>query len=84
MLHETEKANLQQTLERTRAALGVFVDFEGVLHCIRKGMAPTTEKHLVEEMMRLNRNMVAALERKLALIEREFALTARPTVHCRP
>ena len=73
MLHDTEKANLPQTLERTRAAIGVFADLEGVLRSIRKGMAPTSEKVRVEEMMRLNRQTLEALERKLAIVERELS-----------
>lgn len=74
MLHDIEKANLQRTLERTRAAIGVLSDFASVLRLIRKGMAPTAERLRVEAMMRLNRDTLDALERKLGIVERELEM----------
>jgi len=79
MLHAMEKANLRQTLARTRAAIDVFADFEGVLRSIRKGMAPTADKVRVEEMLRLNRQTLQGLERKLVVLEQELA--ARASAH---
>lgn len=69
MLHDTEKLNLPRTLERTRAAIGVLADFGGVLHSIRKGMPHSAERLRIEEMIRMNRETLAALERKLTAIE---------------
>ncbi len=76
MLHESEKANLQQTLERTRAAIGVFAAYEGELRLIRKGMAASAIRERIGEMVRLNRDTLAALQRKLTLVER--ALSTEP------
>jgi hypothetical protein len=73
MLHEQEKANVQQALDRTRAAIGALSQMAGELRVIRKGMAPTVERDRVAEMLRLNEETVAALERKLALLRREAA-----------
>ncbi len=73
MLHEKEKANLEQTLERTRAAMGAFWCMEGELRTIRRGMAPGAERSRVEEMLRLTRETVAGLERKLLVVQRELA-----------
>lgn len=77
MLHETDKLNLPRALERTRAAVGVLADFGGVLHSIRKGMPKSTERLRIEEMIRMNRETLAALERKLTAIE--LALEAGST-----
>lgn len=71
MLHEDEKANLKRTLERTRAAIGAFWCMESELRTIRRGMSPGAEKSRVDEMIRLTRETIAALERKLQALQRE-------------
>ena len=73
MLHPAETANLQQTIDRTRAAIGTLLSVEQELRLIKKGMAPTAERARVEQILRLTRETVAGLERKLPILGQAHA-----------
>ncbi len=84
VLHPSEKTDPAETLSRTRAAIGTLGVIETELRLIRKGMAPTPEKIRLEHMIRLGREAVSALERKLPLLERELLLKTQGTPSSAP
>lgn len=69
MLHPAEIANLQQTIDRTHAAIGTLASMEQELRLIKKGMAPGAEKTRVEQMLRLSRETISGLQRKLPMLD---------------
>lgn len=67
------KAALQQIIHRSNAAISSFARIESELRSIRKGLMPTDDKTRLDNMIRLNRETLAAMEKRLANAVAEVA-----------